>query len=82
MASKRAQRRRAERTGHLSKFLHAQHACANKERFLTEAAAATALESLTNCRYFDGGNMNVYLCPTSKDHWHVGHIPAKVARRG
>ncbi len=78
MASKRAQRRRAEQRGCLKQFLHMRHGCANKTRFANEALAGAALESLMNCDYFDGGDMNVYLCPAGQDHWHFGHIPRRM----
>lgn len=79
MASKRAQRRKAERQGTLRQFRHAQHACGNKERFKSEELAGIRLESLMNASYFDGGPMNVYLCPISGDHYHYGHIPPRMA---
>jgi hypothetical protein len=74
MASKRALRRRAVRENRLHIFIRTQHACGNKNQFATADEAEDALRSLMRSSYFDGGPMNVYLCPITQDHWHFGHI--------
>jgi hypothetical protein len=73
MASKRAIRRRAERTGTLRRFLGKQSGCRNKRQFSTLEEAQEALISLMRASYYDQQPMNAYLCVITHEHWHIGH---------
>lgn len=73
MSSKRALRRLAVRKNRLHTFIGTQHACGNKNQFATADEAEDALQNLMRSGRFDGGPMNIYLCPISQQHWHFGH---------
>lgn len=48
-----------------------------KTPFPTAEAAHQAMTRLMAASYFNGGEMNVYLCPVTKTHWHFGHVPGQ-----
>jgi hypothetical protein len=52
----------------------------NKQPFDTFDQAEGEMLSLMGASYYDGEDLNVYLCPVTGNHYHFGHVPSQLRR--
>jgi hypothetical protein len=52
----------------------------NKQPFDTFDQAEGEMLSLMGASYYDGEDLNAYLCPVTENHYHFGHVPSQFRR--
>ena len=63
-----------------SQRLRIERCCLNKQPFDTFDQAEGEMLSLMGASYYDGEDLNVYLCPVTGNHYHFGHVPSQFRR--
>ena len=77
MASKRGVKRREEKKGRMNELMLLSKKCHSKQAFSTRAEAEDNMERLKAAVYYDGRELNVYVCPLApadRPHYHFGHM--------
>jgi len=77
MASKRRLRRQAERKDKRDAFYRNSNRCFTKQAFYSREDAEYNMERLKASVFYDGRELNVYVCPLSQEdspHYHFGHV--------
>jgi hypothetical protein len=77
MASRRRLRRQAEKKSKLDALTLCTRKCESKQPFNSRAEAEHNMERLKASIYYDGRELNVYICPLAPEeypHYHFGHV--------